>query len=310
MVEYFWVIIPCTDQNYETQRQQLDQLMAARKNTRIFKPVPWGGSEAKSSIDGQLESILPEGLYPSRTIYRKGLRSNVHEEMIQRQAFILYDVFGAGPAERLSGVDLLKRRGTFEEKKLNGESVPNRPIRFPSTSHIAAQSYLTCLSKLKNSEQEQLKKTWQNYIQQAKKLGTTEEQALNFIGGYKGHEILGKYDGGMLFAERLIQDTVHTAQLETAQQKLEAFLKQANSYFERSVPCSPITLSWLQMGMAWVKRLTTRQDCQKGENHRKLSKTLADFAKEAKEIIEKHKGAAIYTGLGMTSSRFYRYTAY
>jgi CRISPR-associated protein Cmr2 len=136
LVEYFWVALPYENANYTTVRRNLEALLAARKNTRDFKPVSWDGSGIpKSSIDGQLESVIPPDLYR-----RHGLSAEEQQRKIKK----LYDTYKAGPAEQLSGVDLLKRLGNAGEES-----------HFPSTSHIAALPYLVRLSKLKDSTEAQ-----------------------------------------------------------------------------------------------------------------------------------------------------------
>src|SRR6266536_3608800 len=49
------------------------------------------------------------------------------EEVRTEKVKFLYKNYGAGPAERLSGVDLLKRKGSFQSAASG----------FPSTSHMA-----------------------------------------------------------------------------------------------------------------------------------------------------------------------------
>src|SRR5205814_1126893 len=121
---------------------------AARKNTRNFAPVTWGDNQPKSSIDGQLESVIPEYEYPSRRVSETEKFTKIHQ---------LYKKYGAGPAERLSGVDLLKRHGTT----ILGSA-------FPSTSHIATLSFLQRLKLI--SDQVQARTWWNAYIEKVEQI--------------------------------------------------------------------------------------------------------------------------------------------
>ena len=60
LIEYFWVALPFENAEYVTVRRNLEALLAARKNTRDFKPVDWGSDALKSSLDGELESVIPK----------------------------------------------------------------------------------------------------------------------------------------------------------------------------------------------------------------------------------------------------------
>ncbi len=83
LLEYYWVAVPYEEHStpYHEARNQLEALMAARKNTRNFQPITWGSDWPKSSITGELEAVAREGQC------------------------------GAKRGEHLSGIDLLKRHG-------------------------------------------------------------------------------------------------------------------------------------------------------------------------------------------------------
>src|SRR5262249_50945495 len=72
IIEFQWVALSYDKQSqdpgyYEEMRERLEALMAAHKNTRNFQAVPWKRMYIpKSSIDGKLESVIPEDRYPSR----------------------------------------------------------------------------------------------------------------------------------------------------------------------------------------------------------------------------------------------------
>ncbi len=100
--------------------------MAACKATRAWTKAQLTeqqGRFPKSSLDGMRESVIPEKRYPAR-----GDTEHQHRNKLQR----LYSDFGAKQAERLSGVDLLKRLGKHKTDEAD----------FPSTSHFAALPFL------------------------------------------------------------------------------------------------------------------------------------------------------------------------
>src|SRR5947209_8844924 len=68
LVECFWVAVPYDAQTqvYVDTRHTLEAIMAARKITRDFPKVEWGSNKLKSSINGQLESVIPDRKYYQR----------------------------------------------------------------------------------------------------------------------------------------------------------------------------------------------------------------------------------------------------
>lgn len=109
LLEITWAAVPWTG-SWSNDRKNVEALLASRKNTRDFKPVSWGGSRPKSSLDGQRESVL----------------ELTNEALAQR--------LGVRGGEVLCAVSLLKRRGQ------RGQG------RQFSTSHVAAQPILRQLS--------------------------------------------------------------------------------------------------------------------------------------------------------------------
>lgn len=141
LVEYQWVALPFDEAQYATTRAALDALLAARKTTRDFAAVTWGGPVPKSSITGQLESVISEAAYPAR-----------RDDKVERKRKIdnLFNQYGAGQAERLSAVDLLKRHGRRSQQ-----------TQFLSTSHVAA---LPFLCRFDGVYAEPIETTWLQYL--------------------------------------------------------------------------------------------------------------------------------------------------
>lgn len=107
--EIYCAAVPLIEGEYKASRRQVEALLAARKNTRNFRPTrEWAGNEYKSSLDGLRESVI-------------------------RSAAAL-EKLGVKKAETLCGVGLLKRLG-------------KRDARFWSTSHVAALPLILSLNQ-------------------------------------------------------------------------------------------------------------------------------------------------------------------
>jgi CRISPR-associated protein Cmr2 len=132
LLEFYWVAVPFDVEkqlpaSYAAQSLWLQKLLTARKYTHDF-PQAIGNTQPKSSIDGQLESVIPEALYASNQ--ERHTRDVKELAVTHNKDSLLYDLFRAGPAERLSGIDLLKRRGIYSD---------DEPHSFLSTSHLAGR---------------------------------------------------------------------------------------------------------------------------------------------------------------------------
>jgi len=279
LVEYFWVSLSYEGNNYAATRKNLEALMAARKNTRDFRKVTWGSNDSKSSIDGQLESVIPEDLYRRR-------RDPSDEQ--QRKIKTLYDNYNAGPAERLSGVDLLKRRGNA-----GGEA------HFPSTSHIAALPFLMRLEQLENPAE--AKELLDAYIAKIHEIAKIQKRVVmidKIPGQYShwAHSVLGIYDGSLLFEERLVDVVANTTGFEPAKEALRTFYKHVDEALgkARPIPYYAILLADGDfMGQAIDEQSKHEQGAGK---HREISHVLDGFAGDAREIVKKYTGAPVYAG--------------
>jgi CRISPR-associated protein Cmr2 len=277
LVEYSWVAVPYDGHDYKEKREILEALMAARKNTRDFQQVEWGKNTPKSSIGGQLESVIPEYKYPDR---------NDSDEDKAKKIKYLYDKYGAGPAERLSGVDLLKRKGSFQSAS-----------GFPSTSHMAAISFLQRLKAMNAAQKTKIQEKWNEYIKGIKNIPGLhiEEVPKKYAAGIDA--IIGDCDGSLLFGERLVDmvDTGYnkesmTAKLKPAQEALQRFFDEVkvhpNPYY------AILRADGDRMG-----RVIDNQAEQGEKQHQALSKALSTFAGSVRGIVEeKYQGALVYAG--------------
>jgi len=280
LIEYFWVAVPFKENSYDTVRKHSENLMAARKNTRNFGKVVWENNRAqlKSSIDGQLESVIPGDKYP----HPRETGTSKSEK-----AKLLYIQYGVGPAEHLSGVDLLKRHGVAQ------------PVAyFPSTSHMATKPFLERLNKLSSDKIEEAKRLWTVYIEHAKQL--TPDHKLDFIHERDTlHKILDRIEGSFLFEDRLVDllDFVEDRPpLESAKKALREFYKFIDEQLGKARPDPYYAILHADgdyMGQT-IDRLAAQE---KGdEQHRKLSQALDGFAGKVREIVEQHQGALVYAG--------------
>lgn len=278
--EYYWVALPCDPQDaaqYGEIRQHLDMLMAARKNTRDFQAVPWSNRLVpKSSLDGQRESVIDEDAYPSRD-----------DSTTQREAKItrLYNTYKAGPAERLSGVDLLKRHGNRA-----GEQ------RFFSTSHVAALPLLARMERTNQANGKRLQAQTDvcAYISALKDAGMPDDA---FSQVPHKHPVFERHDGHLLFEER-IDEYLRDAEKKQGQTAQRDEARRALSKFLRATVDGKRPLPYYALLLADGDHMGKTIDAQTTiEKHQDLSKQLAAFAKAVKGIVEKtHAGSLIYAG--------------
>ncbi|HZO72957.1 MAG TPA: type III-B CRISPR-associated protein Cas10/Cmr2 [Ktedonobacteraceae bacterium] len=286
LVEFFWVALSFQDEAYQHTRAQLEAMMAARKSTRNFSQVSWGDAVPKSSINGQLESVIPEREYPS-----PGASEEAKRNILRR----LYNNYGAGPAERLSGVDLLKRRGVTA----SGE-------HFPSTSHMATIPFLQRLEILKNGHLRRVQDAWESYIEIVKEKAFSP-QLERVPDWYPDHPLLGRYEGSMLLEGRLV-DVLYapgedmsrrSAPIQMAKLALQHFYAVLDAQFDvlRLPRMRPdLYYAFLQADGDGMGEIIDAQAAHGETRHRQLSQTLSDFAGKARTIVREHQGAMIYAG--------------
>jgi CRISPR-associated protein Cmr2 len=268
LIEYAWASAPLNnpdnEEEYVRARNQAEALLGARKATRDFKPVlpkpiGWADKVPKSSLDGLRESVIHEDAYnnpDAQELFRK---------------------YGVRSRERLCGVGLLKRHGNRA-----GDS------SFFSTSHVAALPLLQSLTD---------KEAVDDYIRELSGLlAEIEPRELYKILGKvptraakEPHPVFGRYDGHLLFEERL-SEWFEDDDLERARRALGEFLRRALDG-RRPNPYYALLL-------ADGDRMGKAIDAQRSfEKHRALSSRLAAFARSVKQIIEEeHKGSLVYAG--------------
>lgn len=285
LVEYFWVALPFDGTDYENTRRHLESLMVARKNTRDFQPVRWGSEKQKSSIDGQLESVIPEDRYPDQ-------RDSKNIKI--RKVNFLYSMYRANARERLSGVDLLKRLGKIG-------SISN----FPRTTHMSTLPFLYRLSSITGSEATEAAKLWKAYISTLQRIANEHGLVLdlnNISDKFKAHPILSKSEGTLLFEER-IADVLgiagvldNTIDITSAKDALAAFYRYTDKRFDDG-NVRPNT--YYAILLADGDRMGEVIDVQAKhgyEAHRNLSRALDTFARSVDSTVTSYEGALVYAG--------------
>ncbi|NTU79617.1 MAG: type III-B CRISPR-associated protein Cas10/Cmr2 [Chloroflexales bacterium] len=259
LAECVWAAVPLGD-DYTNARARLEALITARKTTRDFGKVTWGGAQPKSSISGQMESVIPEGHYPHH---------KASPEQKAAKVAALRHNYGAGPAERLSAIDLLKRHGRGQE-------------RFLSTSHVAALPFLARLHA--RAGDTGLQQIWGDYLAELKRQNVRIED----LPGSQ-QPLIGDCDGAMLFEDRLDAEVADVAILQLAKQCLRNFLRECGAH---PSPYYAI-LHADGDGMGGV----IDHEAWKGdERHREISRQLDAFATEAAKTVKQQMGTPIYTG--------------
>lgn len=272
LVEFFWAAVKRTG-DYADDRRRVEKLLSARKATRDFAKVRWGTNVPKSSLDGQRESCIHEDAY--------GQPNDKQQEEFDAKGRLrlskeqLWERFGVKEGERLCGVGLLKRHGN----RRGDES-------FFSTSHVASLPLLERLSD---------QSIVNEYVETIRKLKGVKEQEFykNFgcVPKNLAHEVFKRYDGHLIFAERLVDFFDEKEKFENAKRALREFLDRVLGKNKEPLPYYALLLADGDFMGKTINAQTTR------DGHRKLSAKLSEFAGDVGRIIEaENQGSLIYAG--------------
>ena len=268
-LEIHWAALPI-DVDYKTTYLQLESLLGAVKNVRLFKQLNEGKGEMgrKCNLDGENNALFYHGT--PALIYHNTGRVAIND-------FIL------NPGEAISAVSYLKRK--YDKSK-----------SFPSVAEIALLEAIKstrehsdkCLSEFK-----ELCNGKNGFVSQCLKretkiqLGSLENLNTNF-------------DYQLIYPENInTKNFPHEKQREYANQiaeKLASHLKDKHYAL--------IMFDGDRMG-AWLSGKNTKHDNKSLEKfHNDFSKKLSAFAKSVDKILE-GKGRVIYSGgddfLGMVN---------
>lgn len=242
LLEFYWVAVSYEEGDYPKARDLAEALLAARKNTRDFT-LGDGEEIPKSSLDGIRESVIPEKYYKNSS----------------KQTQFLYKVYRARGAERLSGVDLLKRLGRLGDEP-----------KFASTSDVAAAPLM---STLEESDQK-------NLINDLKKMLTDEDVLPEEI----------SENASLIFESRFKEYLGENANQKEILEKHHGRLKEV---FNGAVPYPYYSL-FIADGDNMGKLINNLVDI---DSHSLLSQNLSKFAENLPLVINgQYKGTCIYAG--------------
>jgi CRISPR-associated protein Cmr2 len=268
--EIYWVACAYADPgDYCRTRSYLEALMAARKNTRTFiQPTAWAAMSPKSSLDGLRESVIAEHLYDQAK--RNGDAGDL-------PADLLYRYFRARRAERLSGVDLLKRLGN-----------PAPAATFPSTSHVAALPAIARMERRgqENSRLREYASTYTITLHNYLRAETVEP-----LSGRFATPMLNGHDGSILYEARLREDDRLTDEAFAAVQLARRqFLKDT---LGAGVEPSPYYML-LQGDGDWMGRAIDALETP--AQHQAFSRQLSRFSTLVEQVVDRFGGALVYAG--------------
>jgi CRISPR-associated protein Cmr2 len=330
IVEFIWAAVDFDKQKdpYNEARNRLEALIAARKNTRDFAPVRYRDSIPqpsaygipKSSIDGTLECVIPKEAYPpdwsiieKAPDHKKDQLKKVYKQMSET----LRAHFDAGPHEKLSGVDLLKRLGPINEDAktssgdegkqaetfANANTQRKNSEAFPSTSHMAALPFLYALNTLARDDRGKAEEWKERYISTLERIGNNISFALDILPkDYRANAYwedifsLDIYDGALLFPERF-PDVIGDAQIfQEARTDFQEAVKILDDFL-REIQLRPSPYYVLLAADGDAMGSTIDWQAREGmEKHQALSCALAHFAGGVAEVVKNHAGVCIYAG--------------
>ncbi len=256
LIEFYWASVQFDDnEDYATARRMAESVLSARKATRDFSQFV-GPEKPKSSLDGARESVIEENAY---------LASRDTPAEKQRKAKVLFDRFRARPAERLSGVDLLKRLGDSK----SGEQ------SFPSTSGVAALPFL-------------------QYVDNNDKPGDRDRLFVDIKQCLADHDVIvDESDGALVFSSRLAELIPDTGKMRDVVSDVETILTKYAGKVRPRPYYALLIADGDNMG-AVIDHQTTFSNAQ--ERHRELSRVLSLFAAQVDGIVKSHQGALVYSG--------------
>lgn len=175
----------------------------------------------------------------------------------------LYKNFHARRGEQLSGVDLLKRMGSPKEAR-----------KFKSTSDMAAIPFIQ----------------WLENAEAGKGSTLIDELRAEIAKSDSRDEVKNVDDGEGLVFESRYEDSFPCQRLTNSQR--EEFRKTLERFAGNKKP-NPYYALLAADGDFMGKMI---DEHHKKEEHKRISRTMAEFAIKAPEIVEKHGGIPIYSG--------------
>lgn len=257
-LEFFAAWVPIHNNDYKAARDRLNEIFAARKNSRDFNQPSLNANERyleKSPLDGRNETILD-------TNSGKSFDPEKLPEEIQRQLRLKKNEF-------LDAIGMIKRGSEIKQ--------------FPSVDRVAIDPWIRHIAKNSNSTKklEEIKKICEKLPQVIK----VKSQA------YKTFP----FEGSILYLNRhkSIKEELSFKKDSIEEKKLEEIAKILEKLYK--VTCRPssyfamIKADGDKMGNT-ISKITTK------EGLKNFSSALSDFALVAPQIVTEKGGACIYAG--------------
>jgi CRISPR-associated protein Cmr2 len=297
LIEFYWVATPFGDGDYASARSEAERLLAARKNTRNWAQPSWARPVPKSSLDGVRESVLHESVYGGRD----GQGGVAPAQRLQW--------YGTDRAERLSGIDVLKRMG-FDRlyRPLDQKGSARRSwhfkrgrCRFASTQHLAALPWMIQVDAAATM-QPSIAAAWARYCDALDALapGLLSRYAVAPL--RDADWLFGDVDGTLLQENGLadaVAELVGGEALAPTQPRAEearkAFLDAVRAATKRATP--PELQPYYAILLADGDRMGAVIDhARQHSTHQAISAALAGFAEKVGEIVRERHGSLVYSG--------------
>ncbi len=263
VLEFFWAF--ASHERYADALQKAENSLAARKSLRNVAAFPMGANLPKSSLTGHYESVIPEENY------------NLNGGSAKRFRF----AYGVRNAERLSGIDLLKRHGSF----------PDLHTTFTSVALMAARGALQ-RAGVRTQDANGQWHTNQAFNDEWRKIESCLEYFEKSDVQGNGKPFDASEYAECLFEGRIAEVVDNATELGQVTVALKELLKKHNVSADK-----PYYALLLADGDRMGKLISACTTVAEDESqHIAFSKALSEFADDVKKVITRHDGEAIYTG--------------
>ncbi len=276
VVEFYSAWVSCAEGDYQAQRKKLMQLMAGRKAFRDFLPNHGLPCVHKSSLDGARESVL---------LSSDGKKNKEKKQEPRRR-------LGLKEGEHLDAVGFVKRLAA-------GYLPDNADAKFPSVSRVAADPWLRGAFALCPAEFDGFKKAADELSKQKLlnkvKYKAVQEDKSNQMGRYF------PYEGTAVYINRYKE---LQQEIEVDDNALKGSFQGLNQTMQRLCGALGDVAPWMKEPNPYLAVLIADGDKMGAalskiatpDEHREFSKSLSDFATDARTIVEGHRGVCVYTG--------------
>lgn len=263
VLEFFWAF--ASNERYADALKKAENSLAARKSLRNVAAFPMGTNLPKSSLTGHYESVIPEEYY------------NLHDGSAKRFRF----AYGVRNAERLSGIDLLKRHGSF----------PNLHTTFTSVALMAARGALQ-RAGVRTQDANSRWHTNQAFNDEWRSIDSLLEYFEKSDAFGDGNIFDQSEYAECLFEGRIVEVVDNATELGQVTKDLKNLLNKFKISTDK-----PYYALLLADGDRMGKLISAcTQVAQDASQHLAFSQALSEFADDVKKVVSRHDGEAIYTG--------------